>query len=114
MTLPTLGKNIKEGKNQKTFLRPDEEHRIIETFNAKTAVDDFSVVVSYDEIEAKNYSLSAGQYIGVKIDYVEITEADFEETVTAHQNRLNDLFEGARKFEKAIATVTKSLRYEKS
>lgn len=110
----SLGKKIKEGKNQKTILRPDEEHRIIETFNAKTAVDDFSIVVSYDEIEAKNYSFSAGQYFGVKIDYVEITEADFKKTVSAHQSRLNDLFEEARKLEKTIATVAKSLRYEKS
>ncbi len=49
-----LGEKIKEGKNQKTILRPDEERRIIETFNAKKAVDDFSVAVSYDEIETKN------------------------------------------------------------
>lgn len=110
----SLGEKVKEGKNQKTILRPDEEQRIIETFNAKKTVDEFSVVVSYDEIEAKNYSLSAGQYFGVKIDYVEITEADFIEAVTAHQNRLNDLFKGARKLERAIATMTKSLRYEKS
>ena len=31
--------------------------------------DDFSVVVSYDDIAAKNYSLSAGQYFDVKIEY---------------------------------------------
>lgn len=110
----SFGEKVKEGKNQKTILRPDEEQRIIETFNAKKMVDEFSVAVSYDEIERKNYSLSAGQYFGVKIDYVEITETDFIKAVTAHQNRLNDLFKGARKLEKAIATVTKSLRYEKS
>ena len=48
-----LGEKVKEGKNQKTVLSPDEEQRIIETFNTKKAVEDFSVVVSYDAIEAK-------------------------------------------------------------
>ena len=52
-----LGTKVKDGKNQKTLLSDAEEDRIIATFNAKQAVEDFSVVVSYDEIAAKNYSL---------------------------------------------------------
>lgn len=68
-----LGQKIKDGKNQKTVLSQEEEQHIIDTFNAKEAVEDFSVAVSYDEIEAKNYSLSAGQYFDVKIEYVDIT-----------------------------------------
>ena len=57
-----LGKKVKEGKNQKTLLSHSEEQRIVDTFNAREAVEDFSVVVDYDDIAAKNYSLSAGQY----------------------------------------------------
>ncbi|MTI20904.1 SAM-dependent DNA methyltransferase, partial [Fulvivirga sp. RKSG066] len=73
-----LGEKIKvDDKNQRTVLSTEEEDRIIETFNKKEPVDDFSVVVSYDEIEAKNYSLSAGQYFEVKIEYVDITEDEF-------------------------------------
>ena len=49
-----LGEKIKEGKNQKTVLHEDDELKIIETFNAKEAIDDFSVAVSYDEIERKS------------------------------------------------------------
>lgn len=55
-----LGTKIKDGKNQKTLLSTEEEDTIIRTFNAQKAVDDFSVVVSYDDIAAKNFSLSAG------------------------------------------------------
>ncbi len=73
-----LGKKIKEGKNQKTVLRPDEEQQIIATFKAKKAVDDFSVVVSYEEIEAKNCSFSAGQYFDVKVEHVAITPKQFD------------------------------------
>ena len=50
-----------------------EEDQIINTFNNKEVVDNFSVVVNYDNIAAKNYSLSAGQYFEVKIEYVDIT-----------------------------------------
>jgi len=57
-----LGEKIKEGKNQKTLLRPEDEEQIITTFNRKDSIDDFSVAVSYEEIEAKKYSFSAGQY----------------------------------------------------
>ncbi|MFN5516182.1 MAG: class I SAM-dependent DNA methyltransferase, partial [Cyanobacteriota bacterium] len=63
-----LGEKVKEGKNQKTVLTEAEENQIIETFNAKRALVDFSVVVSYEQIAAKNFSFSAGQYFEVKID----------------------------------------------
>ncbi len=97
-----LGEKIKEGKNQKTILRPDEEHRIIETFNAKKAVDDFSIPVSYDQIEAKNYSLSAGQYFDVKVEHVEITPEKFDAKLSGYQDRLKTLFAESRKIEKEL------------
>ena len=40
-----LGTKVKEGKNQKTLLSHAEEQRIVDTFNAREAVEDFSVVV---------------------------------------------------------------------
>ena len=51
-----LGETVKEGRNKKTLLTYEEEEKIIETFNKKVAIDDFSVVVSYDKIKSKNYS----------------------------------------------------------
>lgn len=72
-----LGEKVKDGKNQKTVLTEEEEQRICEVFNNKWTEDDFSVVVSYDEIVAKNYSFSAGQYFDVKIEYSDITPAQF-------------------------------------
>lgn len=53
-----LGTDIKtDGKNQRTVLSPEEEQKIIDTFNNIEAIDDFSVTVTYDEIKDKNYSL---------------------------------------------------------
>jgi type I restriction enzyme M protein len=98
-----LGEKIKEGKNQKTVLRPDEEQQIIETFNAKKAVEDFSVVVSYDEIEAKNYSFSAGQYFDVKVEHLEMTPKQFEKELSQRTERLNLLFSESRDLENQVA-----------
>ena len=97
-----LGTKVKDGKNQKTLLSAEEEDHIIETFNTKEAVDDFSVAVSYDEIEAKNYSLSAGQYFEVKIEYVDITQEAFAEKMAGHQERLSTFFDDSREMEREI------------
>lgn len=112
MDASKLGETIKEGKNQKTVLRHDEEERIIETFNQHKAVDDFSVVVSYEQIKDKNYSLSAGQYFEVKIEYVEITAKEFDEKMTAFQNNLKEMFAESSKLEKQIIENLKKLRFD--
>jgi type I restriction enzyme M protein len=57
-----LGKKVKDGKNQKTVLSIDDEQKIIDAFKTTEPIEDFSVVVDYEEIKDKNYSLSAGQY----------------------------------------------------
>lgn len=97
-----LGTTIKEGKNQKTLLSKEEEERIIGTFNNQEAVEDFSVVLSYDDIKAKKYSFSAGQYFDVKVDHVEITPAEFSARVKSSTTRLDALFAESRETEKRI------------
>lgn len=73
-----LGQKIKEGKNQKTLLTLQEEEKIINIFNKKIAEDELSVVINYEDISNKNYSLSAGQYFEVKIEYENITPEEFK------------------------------------
>jgi type I restriction enzyme M protein len=107
-----LGTTVKEGKNQKTLLSAAEEDQIIDTFNKKEAVDDFSVVVSYEDIKAKNYSLSAGQYFEVKIDYVDITHEEFTAKLKGFENNLKGLFAESKVLEKEIEDNLKGLRYE--
>ena len=105
-----LGKKIKEGKNQKTVLSDDEEAQICDTFTAKQAVEDFSVVVSYDDIKAKNYSLSAGQYFDVKIDYVDITADEFNDKMKGFSDTLNSLFKQSHELEGKIGEQLKGLK----
>lgn len=107
-----LGETVKEGKNQKTVLTPTEEQKIINTFNNKDAIDDFSVVVKYDEIKQKNYSLSAGQYFEVKIEYVDITHEEFESKLLYFEESLKRLFAESSVLETEIQKNLKGLRYE--
>ncbi len=107
------GTTVKEGKNQKTVLSTAEEDKIIEVFNTKQAEDGFSVVVSYEEIEEKNYSLSAGQYFEVKIEYVDISKEEFESKLNKFENNLTSLFEESSFLEKDIIENLKKLSFEK-
>ena len=107
-----LGTTVKEGKNQKTLLSTEEEDKIISTFNTKTAEDDFSVVVSYDDIAAKNYSLSAGQYFEVNIEYVDITNEEFTSKIKYFESNLAGLFEESKTLETEIQGNIKTLNYE--
>ncbi|MEJ7591565.1 MAG: class I SAM-dependent DNA methyltransferase [Planctomycetaceae bacterium] len=109
-----LGEKIKEGKNQKTILRPDEEQKIIETFNAKHAVEDFSVVVSYDDIEAKNYSLSAGQYFDVAMEHVELSNKEFAARIDGFSSRLAGLFRESESLQSGISDSLNKLKYHES
>lgn len=107
-----LGEKVKDGKNQKTVLTPEEEQQIIDVFNAKQAVEDFSVAVSYDDIEAKNYSLSAGQYFDVKIEYVDITPEQFAEKMQGFTSNLDSLFSQSRELETDIKKQLAGLKYD--
>lgn len=107
-----LGTTVKEGKNQKTLLSDDEEDTIIRTFNGKEAMDDFSVVVSYEDISTKKYSFSAGQYFEVKIEYSDITHDEFEAKIKGYNDNLNTLFSQSRDFETEILKQLAGLKYE--
>jgi type I restriction enzyme M protein len=107
-----LGETVKEGKNQKTVLTTEEEQQIIDTFNNKVALEDFSVVVSYDEIKQKNYSLSAGQYFEVKIEYVDITAEEFEAKMNGFKSNLDALFAESASLELEIKKQLGGLKYE--
>ena len=112
MDASKLGTTVKDGKNQKTLLSDDEEQRIINTFNKHEAVEDFTVVVSYEQIKEKNYSFSAGQYFEVKIEYTDITPKEFEEKMNGFKTNLDSLFSESKTLEKEIQKQLNGLKYE--
>lgn len=112
MDASKLGTKVKEGKNQKTVLSDDEVTRIIDTFIEHKAVEDFSVVVTYDQIKEKNYSFSAGQYFDVKIEYVEMTADEFNQKVNEYVNDINKLWNEGHQLESEINNTIEELKYE--
>ena len=107
-----LGTTVKDGKNQRTLLSPAEEGKIIAAMNDKRAEEDFSVVVSYDQIKEKNFSFSAGQYFEVKVEYTDITAEKFEAKMKVFKNNLNSLFAVSKELELEIQKQLKGLKYE--
>ncbi|EOW0268738.1 MULTISPECIES: HsdM family class I SAM-dependent methyltransferase [Enterobacteriaceae] len=107
-----LGEKVKDGKNQKTVLTEEEEKRICEVFNNKWSEEDFSVVVSYDEITGKNYSFSAGQYFDVKIEYTDMTPEQFAAKMKGFTENLEGLFSQSRELEAEIKKQMAGLKYE--
>ena len=97
-----LGETIKENGNQKTKLRTEEIQQIVNTFRNKEVVEDFSVTPTFDEIKEKGYSFLAGQYFDIKIDYVDITEDEFNRRMDNFKTTLRQQFNESHRLEEEI------------
>lgn len=110
-----LGEEYKEGTTQKVTkrrLRPEEIDLIVDTFTNAEQVDDFSAVVTYDEIKKKKYSLAAGQYFDVKIEYVELTPEEFQSKMDGYKAELSKLFEESAILKNEIMSQLDTVQYE--
>ena len=101
-----------DGKNQKTVLSEEDMALIVDTFNAGQPVDDFCAAVSYEDIEQKKLSFSAGQYFEVKIEYVELTQEEFNQKMNGFAMRLNGLFLAGHQLENEIKEQLERVKYE--
>jgi len=107
-----LGEIVKEDNNQRTVLSDKEEQQIIDIFNTKEEIEDFSVLVTYDDLKNKNFTLSAGQYFDVKINYTSITEKEYNSKIKGFSSELNFLFSESDKLKNKINLSLKTLKYE--
>jgi len=107
-----LGEEYQEGNNKKVRLTSDEIDLIVDTFINKKVVDDLSVAVSYEEIEAKKCSLAAGQYFDVKIEYVELTQAEFMDKMSTFKAELRQYFDEGNALQKEIMEQLGKVQYE--
>lgn len=112
MDASKLGSKVKVDDNQRTVLSDAEIERIIDTFNAGQPVEDFCVTVSDKQIKEKKYSFSAGQYFEVKIEYVNLTPAEFAEKMQGFQTRLQAMFEEGHRLEQEIKERLGRVKYE--
>lgn len=108
-----LGEDYQDGNNKKHRLTEEEINLIVDTFNKKESIDDFSVAVSYDEIKEKGYSLSAGQYFDVKIEYQDISADDFATSMNVYKENLVKMFQESRELENQIISHLSHLSISK-
>ena len=111
MDASKLGEKKKVDGNQRTILSKDDVDKIIKTFNSRKAVDDFSVIVTNDQIKEKNYSFSAGQYFDIKIEYEDITAEEFNARIDKYTTELTSQFEASHHLEKEILGQLKTLSF---
>ncbi len=108
-----LGEKVKlDGKNQRTVLSTEEIEKIVNVFNDTEEVDDFSVLASYEDIEAKNYSFSAGQYFEIKIEYVDLTPEEFKAEIDTRLTNLQKLWSKGAKLQSEIEIQMKQVYFE--
>ena len=107
-----LGEKVKEGKNQRTVLRENEVNKIIDTFLNREEIEDFSVIVPFDDLKEKNYSFSAGQYFEVKIEYVDITAEEFQQKMDEYMTTLSQQFLKGKELEDSIMRQMGGLEYD--
>ncbi len=105
-----MGSKVKVGQNQKTVLSNEELDKIVKTFINNKVIEDFSVLVTYDQIKEKNYSFSAGQYFDVKIEYLSITQEEYEKMIDDFNLDFAKYVEETTKFQKEISTILKELK----
>ena len=107
-----LGNKIKDGKNQRTVLKEEEIEKIVNTFAKQEVIDDFSVEVTYGQLKEKNYSFSAGQYFEVKIEYIELTQEEFNNKMQEFMDNLEKYFSEGKALEEEIRQQLGELKYE--
>ena len=72
------------------------------------------MAVKLTDIKMRNYSLLAGQYFPVKIEYVEMEPEEFTKKMTTYQEELDELFDKGYNLQNDIRSALRNVRYEKN
>ncbi len=112
MDASNLGKKMSLEEGQRTILSEAEIRKIIDFFKQNKEEEGFSVLVNNEKIINNSYSFSAGQYFSVKVEYVEISQVDFENKIAILKNDLNECFTKAKILEDKIQDRLGGLKYE--
>lgn len=79
---------------------------ILDVINNRKVVEDYSIIPTYDEMKEKSFSCSAGQYFDVKIEYIDITQEEWEtmrdDFISQLDNFVNSITDYQEKFKSSI------------
>lgn len=107
-----LGEKKKINKTQKTILRKEEITKIENTFINKEVIENFSVLVSMEDIKNKNYSLVPELYYDVKIEFFDFSEEEFNQLFNQHVKTLKQYFNERNTIEKRIEENLNKLNFK--
>lgn len=107
-----FGEKIKDGKNQRTVLRPDEMKLIVDIFKNNEELENVSVLVNNSEIKHKKYSFNAGQYFKIKIEFIPLTDKEFYEKISNIKATIKDCFNNNNKMSNEIMEDLERLEYD--
>lgn len=88
-----MGEDYRDNGVQRHRLREYEAEKMISAFRNRDNIEEFSIVVSHDKIRSKNYSLSAGQYFGVRQTSSGLSPESFSEELKRCTEELKKLNE---------------------
>lgn len=112
MDATNFGEDIKDGKNKKRVLNPNEINDIINIFNNMIVKDDVSIQVEYADFEKRNYSFSAGQYFDVPMIYEKMTSEEFEKIKSEIFNEISKITDERKHCEDIFFENLKGIEYE--
>lgn len=96
---------------KKRKLKLEEIDLIIDSFINQNNIENFSISVSYEKLKEK-YSLAAGQYFEVKIEFVELSIDEFNLKIKQTEDNLKELFDFDKFTEDKIISNLKDIKYE--
>lgn len=105
-----MGEDYQENGLKKKRLRPEEIKKIIDVFTSEAEVEDFSVVVDYENLK-KKHSLAAGQYFPVKIEFVPISENDYHKKINTVLSNYKTLTEKNNTLDNQITSLSSKLKF---
>ncbi len=107
-----LGRKIKDGKNQRTVLEPQAIDNILNTFINQEEKKDFSVLVENKCLKNNNYSLSAGQYFSIEIEYIELDKEQFNKMINDYKQFYDGFIKKSEELAKKINDDLENLIYD--
>ena len=97
-----MGHDEKDGNNLRTFLDQKEINTIVDTFSKRTSINGFSVVVSHQDVRDNGYSLNAGQYFDVNIEYVDITQNEFTQRMIEYKRQFQSMIKDDKAYKEQL------------
>lgn len=93
-------RNLDEG--QRTILSEEEREKLINAFKKRKEEPEFSVLVSNEDIIENSYSISAGQYVDVKVEELDF---DIDERLESLSHEISNLITESQTIDKTLKEI---------